>query len=97
MGKKPRKSKNLKTEIVIELLRGESIEILARNNQVTVSEIEVWRERFLKAGTNSLSSTPKTAEKADLEAAMRLIADQAMTIEILKKRNLAIERIKNRS
>lgn len=73
-----------KTEVVLQLLRGEEIELLSRKNEVSVSEISHWRETFLSGGENSFKRSP---EDSKLNKAERLIGQLQMELEITKKKN----------
>jgi len=77
-------SKKQKAEIVIALLRGESIEELSRHNKISVHEIAQWRDAFLESGANGLSKqSSKSTRESELE---RIIGRQQMEIELLKKK-----------
>ncbi|KKM96880.1 hypothetical protein LCGC14_1173640 [marine sediment metagenome] len=77
-------SKNQKTEIVLALLRGESIEELSRTNSVTVYEIAQWRDSFLDGGSKGLMRQARNnGREAELE---RIIGRQQIEIELLKKK-----------
>ncbi len=77
-------SKKLKAEIVLALLRGESIEELSRNNKIAVHEIAQWKDSFLEGGSKGLTKQGKNnSREAELE---RIIGRQQMEIELLKKR-----------
>lgn len=79
-----RKSKKQKSEIVLALLRGESIEELSRTNSVAVHEIAKWRDSFLDWGSKGLmKQSRKDGREAELE---RIIGRQQMEIELLKKK-----------
>jgi hypothetical protein len=97
MTKKKRRTAKLKTEIVLKHLKGEPLEILCREYKVSASEITKWKTRFMSAGSVSLKSTVTSVDHKELERAKRLLGEQAMEIEILKKRNHLIQRIKNKS
>ncbi len=82
--KSRRISKNQKTEIVLALLRGESIEELSRTNSVAVYQIAKWRDSFLDGGSKGLMrQTKNSGREAELE---RIIGRQQMEIELLKKK-----------
>ena len=57
-GKRPggRWSAQRKMEVVLRLLRGESLDLVAREVGVTAATLASWRERFLEAGTSGLKS-----------------------------------------
>ena len=83
---KSRKSSALKTDLVLDHLRGESIELLSRKHNVGINDLTNWVETFKLGGKLSLKSQPQNLENYELEQAKRLIADQALAIDILKKR-----------
>ena len=43
-------SAKAKSEVVLRLFRGESVDEVSREIQVSVHEIETWRKDFLEAG-----------------------------------------------
>ena len=43
-----------KTEVVLRLLRGEPVDVVARETQVPAHELEAWRRVFLTTGTHGL-------------------------------------------
>jgi DNA-directed RNA polymerase specialized sigma24 family protein len=45
-----------KREIVLRLLRGESLDQVSRETQVPAHELESWQRRFLDAGQRGLQS-----------------------------------------
>ena len=47
-----------KVEAVLGLLRGEPLDALSRELQVNAAQLSQWREAFLAAGTQGLSSRP---------------------------------------
>lgn len=82
--RKRRISKKQKAEIVIALLRGESVEELSRQNKISVHEIAQWRDSFLENGAKGLSKqSSKSSRESELE---RIIGRQQMEIELLKKK-----------
>jgi hypothetical protein len=98
MAEKQRKSTKLKTEIVLERLRGEPLEVITRKYKISASEIEGWTEQFVRGGAGSLRTVPKSFKDLEMAQAKRVIAEQAIEIDILKKRNHWVEeRRKNSS
>lgn len=95
MARRTRKTAKLKTEIVLKKLRGEPLELLSREYNVTAAEISEWEQKFMLGGSGALKSVVSSAEQKELERAKRLLGEQAMEIEILKKRNQLIQKIKN--
>jgi transposase-like protein len=78
-----RKSTKLKIEIVLRLLRGESIEELAREFKIPVHQISCWRDEFMKAGSHGLKKNP---DESRMKEAQRVIGRLAMENELLKKK-----------
>ena len=54
-----RKSAKIKTQLVLELLRGKPIEEVSRENQVTVADLSAWRDAFIKNGEAGFKKHPK--------------------------------------
>ncbi|MGQ9687405.1 MAG: transposase [Desulfobaccales bacterium] len=62
MDERPRRfSARLKVEIVLRLLRGEDLELLSRQLNVTAAQLSNWREQFLTAGRTVLKKRPQDA------------------------------------
>jgi transposase len=81
--KKTRVSSKKKTEIVLDLLRGVSLEELSRLNKVAVHEITAWRDAFVENGSKGFRQARKDGKQSELE---RIIGKQQMEIELLKKK-----------
>lgn len=81
---KRRISGKQKTEIVLALLRGDSIEELSRTHHLAVHEITTWRDVFLQFGSKGFK---RRSRKGDRESELeRIIGRQQMDIELLKKK-----------
>lgn len=81
---KRRISRKQKVEIVLALLRGESIEELSRTHHLAVHEITAWRDIFLQYGSEGFKRrSGKSNRESELE---RIIGRQQMDIELLKKK-----------
>ena len=52
MERKKRKSASFKTGVVMELLRGETVENISRKHGLTMAEISAWRDDFIANGMN---------------------------------------------
>ena len=55
-GPERRMTAGRKRDAVMRLLRGEPLEIVARELAVTAADLSAWREAFLKAGEASLKA-----------------------------------------
>lgn len=87
MEKKQRKkriSRKQKIEIVLELLRGASIEEVSRNHEVSLNDLHEWRDLFLAHGESGF--TKKSAHFGRESELERIIGRQQMEIELLKKK-----------
>lgn len=79
-----RKSAKRKSELVLRVLRGESLEEVSRAEKVTIAELSEWREQFIQKGTDGFKKDPEKAEVGRYE---RIIGRQQMELEIIKKKN----------
>ena len=83
MVKQKRKSAKLKTQMVLDLLRGKTIEEVSREYQVTIADLTEWRTAFLKGGESGLKKRPDDSRYAESE---RTVGRLQMEIELLKKK-----------
>jgi transposase len=74
-----------KGEIVLRLLRGESMDALSRECEVTVETLNKWREDFIAAGIAGLKG--KTLEQVRIAALEKKIGQQAMELELHEKKD----------
>jgi len=84
---------SLKKEIVLKVLRGEDIDFLSREYQVTVSDISSWRDKFISGGTNGFKRDPQSSK---LKEAERIIGRLQMELELVKKKNAVIRKLKGK-
>lgn len=75
--------------VVMSIIKGETtIQEVARKNDLTVAEIESWRDRYLLAAENALRTRPKDEEALQQEQVKKLerkVGQLVMTIDILKE------------
>lgn len=69
-----------KAEVVLRLLRGESMDAVSRECEVTVEALNRWREDFIAAGIAGLKGT--TLEQVRIAALEKKIGQQAMELEL---------------
>jgi len=74
-----------KREVVLRLVRGESLEQVSRDVRVPVHRLEEWRSRFLAAGLEGLRARPDTPEARELGEAGSKIGELTMKIELLER------------
>ena len=92
----PRWSAGKKTEVVLRLLRGESLEELSRELRVEAHRLAAWRDDFLQAGKQGLKGqrSDQTPDDRALKQAERKIGQLTLENEVLRaaaeKRGLQI-------
>ncbi len=74
---------------MVRLLRGESLDLLARQTGQPAGRIAGWREEFLAGGREGLKSRPAAIEDVALRDALRKIGELSMQVDIL---NALLER-----
>jgi transposase len=83
-GREVRWSARRKQDVVVRLLRGESLDALARETGQAAGMISAWREAFLEAGQEGLKSRPRPVEERQLADAQRKIGELALDNDILR-------------
>jgi transposase len=73
-----------KEGVVMRLLRGESLDLLARETGQPAGRIASWREEFLAAGRDGLKARPLASEDFALREAQRKVGELSMENDILK-------------
>jgi hypothetical protein len=73
-----------KEGLVMRLLRGESLDLLARETSQPAGRISAWREEFLAAGREGLKVRPLPVEDFSLREAQRKVGELSMENDILK-------------
>jgi len=75
-----------KREVVLRLLRGESVELLSRELGVPIFKLEQWRQKADAALDGALKEREADAASTDLAAAMQRIGELSMEVELLRTR-----------
>ena len=73
-----------KREVVLRLMRGESIELLSRERGVPVFKLEHWRQKAEAALEGALKEREADAASDELAAAMQRIGELSMENELLR-------------
>ena len=73
-----------KEEVVLRLLRDESLDLLARESGQPAGRIASWREEFLSAGREGLKARPQMGEERGLAEAQRKIGELSMDLDIAR-------------
>jgi len=93
---RPRWSAGKKTDAVLRLLRGESLEVLSRELGIEAHRLAAWRDEFLEAGKQGLKGqrADRSQEDRQLKEAERKVGQLTLENEILRaaaeKRGLSI-------
>ena len=75
-------SAKAKTDVVLRLLRGESVDAVSREIQVPAHELEAWRRTFLEGGADGLKRRHGDPETRLLKQAQAKVGDLAMRLEL---------------
>lgn len=78
-------SANRKKEVVLRLLRGESVDTISRELGVEIYRLEQWRERALAALDSGLRERGDDPLTRQLDTAKQRIGELTMEIEILRR------------
>ncbi len=81
-----------KRDVVLRLLRGESLAALSREVGVEIYRLEEWRERALAGLELGLKARQGEPLAEALDAAKRHIGELSMEIELLRERARAAEK-----
>ncbi len=73
-----------KREVVLRLLRGESVEFLSRELGVPIFKLEQWRQKADAALDGALKEREAEAASTELAAAMQRIGELSMEVELLR-------------
>ena len=87
-----RSSASRKREVVLRLLRGESLDAVSREVGVEVYRLEAWKSRALAGLELGLKEQDGEPLAAELDAAKRHIEELSMENELLRSRARAAER-----
>jgi hypothetical protein len=69
---------------VLRVLRGESLDLLARESGQPAGRISAWREEFLAAGREGLKARPAAIEDVALRDAQRKVGELSMDLDLAK-------------
>ena len=72
-----------KRDAVLRLLRGESLEIVARELSVTAADLSGWRDAFLDAGAASLKSRARDDRDETIDRLRTKVGELTMDTELL--------------
>ena len=73
-----------KSEAVLRLLRGEALELLAREYGVTAARLSQWREDFMAAGQQGLKKRTQDQRDEQLARLQAKVGQLTMANELLE-------------
>lgn len=73
-----------KREVVLRLLRGESVELLSRELGLPIFKLEQWRHKAEAALDGALKARDVDPANVELAAAMQRIGELSMEVELLR-------------
>lgn len=82
-------SSGRKKQVVLRLLRGESVDALSRELAVPIYRLEAWRDRALAGMDVGLKERENDPVEKQLDDANRRIGELVMEVEILRKERQA--------
>ena len=71
-----------KAEVVLRLVRGDSIEEVSRETQVPAHELEEWRRVFMETGTQGLKRRGMDPEDREVRRLQAKIGEMTMKLEL---------------
>jgi len=74
-----------KVEIVLRMLRGESLDELSREIRVPASKLSEWRDEFLRGGEASMKSREPNSQDEEIRRLKETIGSIAMENEVLRE------------
>lgn len=73
-------------DVVLRLVRGESLDAVSRDTAVEIYRLEQWKSRALAAMETGLRERGGDPRDAELEEAQKKIGELSMEVELLRKR-----------
>jgi hypothetical protein len=82
-GRERRMTAGRKRDAVLRVLRGEPLEIVARELSVTAADLSGWRDGFLEAGAASLKSRTRDDRDETIHRLRTKVGELTMDTELL--------------
>jgi len=82
-GRERRMTAGRKRDAVLRVLRGEPLEIVARELAVTAADLSGWRDAFLEAGSASLKSRARDDRDETIDRLRTKVGELTMDTELL--------------
>ena len=82
-GRERRMTAGRKRDAVLRLLRGEPLEIVARELAVTAADLSAWQDAFLEAGAASLKARARDGRDEKIDRLQSKLGEVLMDNELL--------------
>ena len=82
-GRQRRITAGRKRDAVLRVLRGEALEIVARERVVTAADLSGWRDAFVEAGAASLKSRARDDRDGTIDRLRTKVGELTMDSELL--------------
>jgi len=79
-------SRQRKMDVVMRLLRGESLDDVSREVKVEISRLEGWKNKAMRGIETGLKERENDPLQAELDAAKHRIGDLLMEVELLREK-----------
>lgn len=83
--KPQRFSAQKKTEVVLRLLRGETLDLLSRELGIPAARLATWREAFLGAGQEAMKKQSLDGREREIARLREKLGESTMDIELLRE------------
>jgi hypothetical protein len=90
-GRERRMTAGRKRDAVLRVLRGEPLEIVARELAVTAADLSGWRDAFLDAGSASLKSRARDDRDETIDRLRTKVGALTMDAELLQAKIARLE------
>ena len=90
-GRERRMTAGRKRDAVLRLLRGEPLELVARELAVTAADLSGWRDAFLDGGSATLKSRPRDARDETIDRLRTKVGELTMDTELLQTKIARLE------
>ncbi len=80
-----------KPEVVLRLLRGEAIDLLARELRVPAARLTAWRDTFLSGGQEAMNTQPLDARDREIARLREKLGESTMDNELLRETRARLE------
>lgn len=93
--KSVRFSAQKKTEVVLQLRRGEDMDLLSRALQVPVARLAAWRDAFLAGGQEAMKKQPRDAQNREIARLREKLGESTMDHELLRENMARVETVRS--